>query len=383
MITDTIISVEEAASEIESINNLNSQIADDKSFTLWNPKDFANYSPDVNDAILSDDQGNVYWRNNEIMLLLGPGGVGKSRLTLHMAIAQVLGWPFLGFKLPAPSRRWLFIGNENSARRFKYELGLMTADISQNEYDKINENIFILPSIDNTSDCLEFGDANALKYWKNTAKKVKPDILVVDPWEAVIRDGDCNDASATRDSIRLLRSIFTKYNDKFTPMIVHHSREGSQAAKNSVGFDAGAFAKGSKTIVSMARFAINIAPEDPEDGSRIVIICGKINNAAKFRIRAAIMNESTHLYELNDAFDKDAWLSDIDGKNNGKTCSVRDVVEAVKEGKHNIGAIIEVVKQATGAGERTIKRRIKEACKIRYLQSCAPRGSYTLGDKQL
>ena len=354
-----------------------------KGFTIWTIDDFENYDPPEDDVLMGEPGGHTYWRDRELALLLGPGGVGKSRLALHLALAQILGRAWIEFQLHGPPRRWLIIGNENSARRFKAELQMMLRDATPTERTLVASHLFIQALVDDTADSLSLDDPIALKLWRETAALVRPDVLVVDPWEAVIPGGDCNDAVATREGVRLLRAIFSPHSPRFTPLIVHHAREGAEAARKAEGFDAGAFAKGSKTLRSMSRFGINVAPEDPDDGARVVIACGKMNNARKFTTRGAIMDDSTHHYSRNPDFDVEAWRADVEGKRGGKSCSVRDVVEAVREGNHVTGKIVAALVQSTGACERTIKSRIRDAVAGKYLAPCPPRGSYTLGSKKL
>ncbi len=352
-------------------------------FTVWTVDDFEKYNPPEDDALMGEDGGHVYWRDRELALLLGPGGVGKSRLALHLAIAQILGRNWIDFQLVGTPRRWLIIGNENSARRYQSELRLMLADLTPKERSLVAGHLFIQALVDDTADSLSLDDPIAVKLWRATAAQVRADVLVVDPWEAVIPGGDCNDAVATRDGVRQLRAIFSPHSQRFTPLIVHHAREGAEAARKAEGFDAGAFAKGSKTLRSMARFGINVAPEDADDGARVVLACGKMNNARKFTTRGAVMDDSTHLYSRNPEFDVEAWRADVEGKRGGKSCSVREVVEAVREGNHATGKIVEMVVQSTGACTRTIKSRLAEAVAGGYLAPCQPRGHYTLGRKKL
>lgn len=353
-----------------------------KGFTIWTPDDFEKYDPPADDAMMGDGSDCVYWRERELALLLGPGGVGKSRLLLQLAIADILKFEFIGFELKGAARRWLIMGNENSARRYQDELRRMMRDLTPEQRRLVAENLCIQVPVDDRSDSLSLDDLPAVKLWRETAAIIRPDVLAVDPWEAVIPGGDCNDAVATREGVRALRAIFSPHSQRFTPLIVHHAREGAEAARQAEGFNAGAFVKGSKTLRSMARFVINVAPEDPDDGGRVVLACGKVNNSRKFTTRGAIMDEATYLYERNPDFDVEAWRADVEGKRGGKSCSIRNVWEAVAGGKHSAGDIVKAVKEETGASERTVKRRLSEAVEMHYLAPCPPRGHYTLGSKK-
>ncbi len=351
-------------------------------FTVWGVADFEKHLPALDNVILGEANGSRYWHDKQVALLLGPGGVGKSRLNLQLAISQILGWEFIGFQTFGPPRRWLVMGNENSVERCKKELAKMLSGASTEERVLVAENLHLQALVDDSADSLSLDDPRAVALWKETAAIHKPDILTVDPWEAVISGGDCNDAAATRESVRVLRSIFSPHSQRFSMIIVHHAREGAEAARKAEGFDAGAFAKGSKTLRSIARFGINVAPEDPDDGGRVVLACGKINDGRKFSTRGAVLDEGTFTYALNSGFDVVAWRADVEGKQDGRSCCVRDVVTCVEAGLRKTGEIVNQVKDDTGAGARTVKNRLKEALDLGYLKQ-ETHGVYSLGKREL
>lgn len=352
-------------------------------FTIFTLTDFESYTPPVDDGILGEGGGQIFWRDRELGVLVGPGGCGKSRFLLGFAVAQILGRPYCGFMTYGPSRTWLLVGNENSPRRYRDELRKICADLTQAERDLVNQYLFMQALITETDTDISLDDEDALKRWNEVAARVKPDIVVVDPWEAVIVGGDCNDSKATRSSVGILRTIFNRHSLRFSLLIVHHSREGAEAIRKAEGFDAGAFAKGSKTLRSMARFGINMAPTDPDNGGTAVIACGKINDGRKFTTRGIALDEASMTYSLDTEFDLDAWRSDVEGKQRKLSCSIADVVAAVKDSHFTAGAIVTACTASTGASPRTIKTRLAEAVKDGYLAPCPPRGSYTLGKKPL
>ena len=57
-----------------------------------------------------------------LVSFLGPGGVGKSRMVLQMAVSCILGEPFLGIESHCRGKKWLIVQNENSNRRLSHDL---------------------------------------------------------------------------------------------------------------------------------------------------------------------------------------------------------------------------------------------------------------------
>ena len=350
-------------------------------FTVWTLRQFEEHTPTTDDAILGETDGTVYWRDREPAMLVGPSGVGKSRLSLQLALAQITGSEFVGLKTFVPPRKWLLMGNENSTRRCKEELEKMLCDATQEQRARVQELLRIQAVTEPFDASLSLDDEEARQRWRDTAAMHRPDILVVDPWEAVIRGNDCNDAAATRDSLQHLCRLFSSSNSRSTLLIVHHAREGAEAARKAEGADAGAYVKGSKTLRSIVRFGINVAPEDPTETRRIVIACGKVNNSRGFATRGAILNESTCRYELNAEFSLARWRADYEGKRSNKSSSIRDVVDAVKAGADKTAAIVEYVRVRTGACDRTVKQRIHEAVRHGELARSSPTGHYVLSEK--
>jgi hypothetical protein len=374
--------IDKLKADISATLNAGEPTGCEQGYTVWTPAQFEAHVPPADDALLFEGK-EVYVRDGDTVLLLGAGGVGKSRLSRHLAEAQILGEDFVGFSTSGPPRRWLLVGNENSATRFKHELALRRSALTDSQWGLLNKHLLIQALVGEGDASLALDDPHALKRWNATAKAIKPEVLGLDPWESVILGGDCNDAAATRESVRILRSIFTPYNPRFTLLLVHHAREGAEAARKAEGFDSGSFGKGSKTLRAIARFVINVAPQDADDGGKVVLACGKANNSRKFVTRGAVLDEGTMTYALDHAFDLHAWRANVEGKKGGLSCSIADVVEAVKTGHHRTGDIVRAVKEATGACARTIKTRIAAACTAGYLSKCPPQGNYTLGRNKL
>jgi hypothetical protein len=123
---------------------------------------------------------------------------------------------------------------------------------------------------------------------------------------------------------------------------------------------------------------INLAPGDAEDRTNLVMSCGKANDCEAFATRGLVFNPENFRYDVDPDFNLEDWINDVEGKRGNKACSIADVVEAVRAGKHKRKEIVEHVNDLTGASESTIRRRIKDACEADKIQPTQPRGCYTL-----
>ena len=164
--------------------------------------------------------------------------------------------------------------------------------------------------------------------------------------------------------------------------MLHHGRTGRQNIAQAVGWDKGNFALGSKALYSGARSQINIAPADSEDSSRIVISCGKSNDAKPFDPVGLKLNEDTMLYAPDESFDLNAWKDDVEGKQTGQSASIKDIIEAINAGNKTHNAICHHVMDATGCALKTAKRRLGNALEKDYTRKGSD-GQYHLTQKAL
>lgn len=367
--------------QVESLDSrVSSQAA---GYTIWTLDDLENFVPPTDWGILAEHDTHPVWSLSRLATLIGAGGIGKSRLALSFAVSQIINTHWCGLLTIPPARKWLFVGNENSTTRLKSDLIPMTAGLKKAQIEAVKKHLFIQVLGTTEDSFITLDDPLAGARWRATLAKIKPDILVIDPWESVIIGGDVNDAAATRETWRVIQGYMLGAGLVPTVLVVHHAKTGADATRSAVGYDAASFAKGSKTLFSISRLQINVAAGDDEDGGKLVIACGKCNDAKVFTTRGVALNEETQHYEIDTGFDLQNWIDDVEGKRSGGSVTIQDCVEAIKSGKTRAGDIVEYLKQQGGGSARTIARRLGEACKRGYLQGTMPRGSYTLGEKKL
>lgn len=190
--------------------------------------------------------------------------------------------------------------------------------------------------------------------------------------------------------LRTLAHVQTSGAPEAAFLLIHHARTGaSNVAQAGDQFSAGNFGRGSKALYSRVRCEIQLAPGDRDDASKLVLACGKSNNAAQFKTRGIIFNEDVFDYELDDAFDLEAWRADVNGKRSaGKSVSIADVVELVRElapmpgSEVSAGEVQRATKDRFEVSEKSVRARLGEACKSGYLRT-QRKGFYRLGCKPL
>jgi hypothetical protein len=353
-------------------------------FTLWNPNQFLDYTVDPNDALLDG----YFVAKRSWTTLIGIGGLGKTRLLLWLSICMLTGRPWCGLAVKGKPGRILFLSSENGLRRWKADLEKIFTVLSEAEKAVVNENLFILALTPEESGDLSLGDGENVAKLLATIESVQPGLIICDPFASMV-DGDENSTADMLRTIKTLDDVHHRGAPASAMIIIHHARTGAQnILQAGDNFNAGNSGRGSKALYSRARCELQLVPGDREDSTKLVLCCGKNNDGEKFRPRGIVFDPSTFTYAVDPSFNYDAWRADVAGKNNGQSCSVMDVVHAVREilagGVEfaRASCIIEAVHENTGASTRAINSRVNDAVRGGYLRRIR-QGVYALGEKRL
>jgi hypothetical protein len=253
---------------------------------------------------------NGYLALGERTAICGMGGVGKSRLTMQLALCCRAGREFLGWKTQGRELSWLFLQTENSCRRLRYDLVRMLTAFTPVEQEAIKAGVFL-----HTLEADE--DGFLMLDLENSARIVEAiaatgaDVVVFDP----LRDFGSDDLNADKHMTEVLREISRitrRGNPKRIPLIIHHAGTGKAGIQKTTGYDRSSFGRNSKVLFSWARAQINVAPALPDDNSAIIIASGKCSNAREFEPFAAQLDDATMLYQRDDNFDFDAWRHSLE-----------------------------------------------------------------------
>ena len=359
-----------------------------KPLSVWTPDELLAWQPPTDDVIVGElDRGYVV--REELTVVIGPPGVGKSRLISWGAICAITGRAFAGLPTNNGPTKWLLVGNENSRRRQRHDLERMMSALTDEERALVRSHLRLHVLAEPRDGCLDLGDHEAREAIGATLRLHAPDVVVFDPWANMV-PGDENKNADVRDGVRHLMNIVRLTAPRAACIVVHHARTGAATVSLAGNRFAGAsLSRGGKALPSAARCEIAVWPGDSEDGGRIVITCEKSNNAPLFVPRGLKLDADTMTYAIDPDFSAEAWKDDVDGKRRQETVSLEDIVRAVQEECPMAGdavksaVIVSKVREATTGSVRTIKRRIGDALKAGYLRSGDTLGSYRLGAKPL
>jgi hypothetical protein len=351
-----------------------------RAFTLWPPSKFAEYVSDPAACLL----GAGYLARGVWTTLLGVGGLGKTRLALWLLVCQMLGRYWCEIPTNGAPQIAVIFSTENGIRRWKDDLAKIIESLTEAERAVVEGHLLILAMTDEEEGDLCLGSPGVVARLTTTLRGAKPGIVVFDPLADMV-EGDENKAVDLGATLRKLRAVIRSACPSAAVLIIHHARTGAgNVAQAGDNFNAGNFGRGSKALYSFVRCELQLAPADREDPNRLVLACGKSNDAPKFEPRCLVFDPATSSYSVDPDFDISAWRDDVNGVRKQLQVSIRDVVEAVREHAPAAGdetTTAQVIESLgdSGASARTIQRQIKAAVKAQYLRTGSKRGRWKLG----
>lgn len=253
---------------------------------------------------------NGYLALGERTAICGMGGVGKSRLTMQLALCCRAARDFLGWETRGRELRWLFLQTENSNRRLKFDLGRMLAAFSPSEKEAINAGIF-LHTLEADDDGFLMLDLENTERITEAITATAADVVIFDP----LRDFGADDLNSDKymtETLREISRVTKRGNPKRIPLIIHHAGTGKAGIQKATGYDRSSFGRNSKVLFSWVRALINVAPGQPDNNDTIIIASGKCSNAREFEPFAARLDETTMLYQRDHNFDFEAWKHSVE-----------------------------------------------------------------------
>lgn len=353
-------------------------------YTLWKPSQFLAHVIDPNACIL----GPGYIELGQWTSFIGIGGLGKTRLSLHLAICQILLRPWCDLPTKGERLKWVILSTENGIRRWKGDLERMLANFTPEERALIDEHLLILAMTPDEDGDMNLANPATVARIQATLILASPGVIIFDPFADMV-DGDENKSVDLLKTIATLRRITRVAAPKAASFIIHHARTGSaNVAQAGDNFNAGNFGRGSKALFSHVRCEIQLAPADRDNPDRLVLSCGKANDCIKFTTRCIVFDPATFTYSIDPSFDVDAWRDDVAGKRKQSMISIADLVKIVHEKCPLQGDEVErkdIYAEFAGSGvpERTLQRYLKDAIDAGYLRPGKKKWGVRMGAKPL
>jgi len=279
-----------------------------------------------NDADLVLQNG--YLTLGDATAICGPGGIGKTRLTMKLAMCCRTGRDFLGWPTNGRDLRFLFLQTENSCRRLQTEFVKMLSAFTPEEQKHIKAGLFF-HTLEQDDDGFLALDFENQKRIEKAIADYNADIVICDP----LRDFSLEDLNSDKFMDETLRDLFRaikRGNPKRVPLIVHHAATGKAGAQKTTGWDRASYGRNSKVLLMKVRAVINMGQAQPNDNSVAVIGSGKANNAPEFEPFAARLSFDTMLYRRDNDFDMKSWREQVTSTSHsgsGRTTATKGTIE--------------------------------------------------------
>lgn len=294
----------------------------------------------------------------QVMTLLGPGGIGKSRILLQLAAAMIVGKDFLETKMPARKLNWLFIQNENSARRLQADFQRLKSWTGDEAWQEVSAHIRIQTPEKYEDALLDLEHPTSKKLVESYIEQNQPDVVVFDPLYAFTSRSLNSDTTMRRLCI-LLNQVSRLGNEKCSVIVVHHTVTGKEGARKAVGWDRASYGRGSKALHSWTRGQINIAPGSSTDNHRLMVSCGKNSNGQEFKPFGIRLNPDTLIYEPDKDFSLEEWEARLNGE--ADRLSPSSITTLVAKGPVSKKELVDIVMEKFGCKKSVAYEAISKA----------------------
>ncbi len=259
---------------------------------FYTPSQLKAYEPPPNQSMIGD----YHLQRGAPSVLAGPPGCGKSRAALWLGILGARGsGNWFGLDVHCQFRT-LILQNENGLSR-------LHRDMAQ------------IPSFDGLDDWLKISSPPAYGLalqnpmfraeLKAMMKVFAPNLLIVDPWNACVRDAMEKDF---QEGFSRLREVLAESPNEPACLILHHLRKPKSEDRHK-GRNLANLLSGSYVLVSVARSVLVMQPasDDVED-ARVVMTCAK-NNDGALGARCAWERKEGSLFEPVENFNFEEYDS--------------------------------------------------------------------------
>ena len=330
--------------------------------TVRTPDEILAQPQDPHDNILGDR----LLAKGQSLTLLGPGGIGKSRIVLQWAAASIAGKPFIGLETHGQGLRWLVFQVENANRRLQSDLKHLR-EAYRADWATINERLAI-HTLETDRDGWLSLDAEENQFAiAETIAANAPDVIVFDPLNQ-FAIGDPNKDQDMAATCQAITRLCRKGNPQRAISILHHTITGRAGAAKSFGMERAGYGRNSKVLQAWTRGQINLAPISEDDNDLLAVLCGKCSNGKEFPPFAVRLNPETMLYEVAPDVDMDAWRADVAGsKSNGPIMTPSKVRELCHVGGMDKAQLAKAVTEDCGCYRGSAYRYIAQAEKAKLI----------------
>jgi hypothetical protein len=320
-------------------------------------KQIVNYEPPENELLVGDS----HIIKGEVFVIGGPPGIGKSRSATELAMCGVTGDPWFGLTVHTPFKT-MIIQNENGPRR------LMQEYRERANIEKANDSVLVSepPPFG-----LSFGDKAFTEDLQKSLDAFKPDLVIIDPWNAVATDDGQRDYA---EAFNRILSILPRGKDKPALGIVAHTRKPKTDDRLTGGSAMMHQLSGSHIIASVPRSVFIMLPANELDETDRHRLWFNPKNNNGFESPRSAWSLSKSGFSPAKGFD---WDQFDEGPKRRQTMTDEFISRALSEAVDRKGAISRLI-NVSGLGQRACEKALEEDGKFSHLFEIRDDGYFQL-----
>lgn len=346
-------------SDAETAVRVLRQVTAQETYTVRAASDLVAEVAPENDNILGDR----LLARGQSLTLLGPGGIGKSRLLLQMAACHITGRPFIGLRTQQAGLRWLVLQTENSNRRLQQDLDHLRSWLGRDEWEEVGRQLFLHTLEKGHDSFVQLDAPQARQRLADQVERCEAGVVCFDPLNC-FGSGDLNSDSDMRQTCAWITEICRSVNPECAIVVLHHALTGRAGAARATGYDRASFGRNSKLLHAWTRGQINLAPAHPTQNQQLIVSCGKCSNGEEFQPFAIRLDPEQMIYHPDPGFDLAGWEKEMTGQ---KPDPLDRLIEQVQAPTSRQAAAEQLIN--SGFSRATAYRAIHEALAQNLLEA--------------
>lgn len=172
-------------------------------------------------ALMRAADGRIALPAQEVAILAGATGVGKSRLALSLCVSIAHGGPWYSWR-PTKTGRALYVGAETSEVALRRRLAQIAGDFPDEVDPAVRNRLAMVSLRGQRRRLMEKGDETPVFFrLLDFARRFEPDLIVLDTAGAMGPQGFEEDQSAADDFVRILERLTSEVGA--TVLLLHHT----------------------------------------------------------------------------------------------------------------------------------------------------------------